>query len=206
MHLLERSRQNIEKGHPPIPTWTLEQARNIIRFEVQCKYHKMYSLSTMAKQSGNDEYNKYKDLFSPAYYLKIVSDYYKKVIGNGDWYALSEAVRIIKSHQFNKQKEERLIQGLQAVGNCRSIAKAKSTYSGNEAGTFKRTLKELSSLNINPVTIPKEWGIKHIPNPLRTYFTKLCEECYSDSSICIAGNEVAQAYTDYIRKCGHAPI
>lgn len=207
MQLLERSYQNIEKGHPPISTWTLEQARNIIRFEVQCKYPKTYSLFRAAEYSGGMQYNKYKELFSPDCCIKIVSDYYKKVIGNGDWYALSEAVRIIKSHQFNRQREERLIQGLQAVGNCRSIAKAKSTYDGNESEAFKRTLKELSDLNINPVTIPREWGVKHIPNLLCTYFTKLCEEHYSDaSSTCIAGNEVAQAYADYVRLYGHAPI
>ena len=34
---------------------------------------------------------------------------------------------------------------------------------------FNRSLRELSEIGINPVTIPREWGIKHIPNLMRVY-------------------------------------
>ena len=44
-------------------------------------------------------------------------------------------------------------------------------------GFESRMLHALSiSLNINPVTIPREWGIKHIPNLLNAYFDKVQEE------------------------------
>ena len=79
--------------------------------------------------------------------------------------------RIIHSKHFNSQKEKRLIEALQLVSLHRSIATAKSLLEGYKLKAFKHTLKELSSLNINPVTIPKRWNICHIPNLLYQYYT-----------------------------------
>lgn len=56
------------------------------------------------------------------------------------------------------------------------MAKAKAAYQGSDLDAFKRTLGDLASLGINPVTIPREWGIKHIPNLLYAYFDKVSEE------------------------------
>lgn len=89
---------------------------------------------------------------------------------------MQEAVRIIERENYNIQKEKRLIHALELVNRCRSLDKAKMAYQGQELSAFKRTLKDLSSLNINPVTIPREWGIKHIPNLLYAYFDKVQEE------------------------------
>lgn len=41
---------------------------------------------------------------------------------------------------------------------------------------FFRTLKDLSSLRISPVTIPKGRGVTKIPNLLYTYFDKVQSE------------------------------
>ena len=76
----------------------------------------------------------------------------------------------------NRQKEHRLIDALQFVNQCRSITKAKEAYQGNDLEYFNRTLKDLSSLGINPVTIPKEWGIGRIWSLLDTYYSKLSME------------------------------
>ena len=43
----------------------------------------------------------------------------------------------------------------------------------SEVDAFKRTLKELSSLGINPVTIPQWLGIKHISNLLNGFYKQL---------------------------------
>lgn len=176
MQLQEHSRKNEDKGYPPVPQATLEAAKNIIRFEVQCKYHKMYTLSDKAKSSGNKSINKFENLLSYDTCSDIIVDYFKKVIMRGDWYTLQEAVRIIERQNYNRQKEKRLIDVLELVSHCRSLAKAKTAYQGEELSAFKRTLRDLTSLNINPVTIPREWGIKHIPNLLYTYFDKLQKE------------------------------
>ena len=88
----------------------------------------------------------------------------------GDWYTLQEAIQKVKSECFNIQHENRLITALQLINQKRNIPKAKEQLSNNELDQFKMTLKELSDLGINPVTIPRPWGISRIPNLLHTYY------------------------------------
>lgn len=144
-------------------------AQDVIRFEVQCKYPKMYALS---RQTGGCDFalNKYFDLLGYPTCLKQINDYYKKTIGAGDWFSLAVAQRIIKAQRYNEQKRERLIDALRDVSQCRSLASAKAKYQGSDLAAFKRTLKDLTDIGINPVTIPREWGIKHIPNLLHTFY------------------------------------
>ncbi len=172
MKFQEQSQKNLERGYPPIPQSTLDASRSIIRFEVQCKYRKMYALSSRMEASGNQSYNKYGSLLTHEACNEIIENYFKKTIGRGDWHSLHYASIIIKSYNFNSQKEKRLIDALKLVSVCRGIAKAKEAYQGYSLDVFKRTLKELSSLNINPVTIPKSWGCLYIPNLLYAYYDK----------------------------------
>lgn len=172
MQLINQSRDNQEKGYAPVSPMILEAAQDIIRFEVQCKYHKTFSLNQKAELLGNHDRNKYKILLSHNFYNEQIHHYYNKVIGKGDWYSMQEAIRIIESKHFNSQKEKRLIDALQTVSLHRSIATAKSLLNGYQLDAFKRTLNELSNLNINPVTIPKRWNIGHIPNLLYAYYHK----------------------------------
>lgn len=174
--LQKQSQKNEERGYPPIPQATLDAAKGIIRFEVQCKYHKMYGLNKKAAGAGDRNANKYESLLTHTACIDIIGDYFSRVVGKGDWHTLHDAIRIIESQHFNKQKEKRLIDALRLVNDCRSIAKAKKAFKDDELKNFKKTLKDLSSLNINPVTIPKWWGIKHIPNLLYAYSDKSQEE------------------------------
>lgn len=142
-------------------------AQDVIRFEVQCKYPKMYALS---KRTGGRVFslNKYYDLLDYPACLEQINLYYKSTIGGGDWFSLSRARRIIKTEHFNSQKEKRLLDALYEVNQCRSLASAKVKHQGSDLDAFKRTLKDLADIGINPVTIPREWGISHIPNLLHT--------------------------------------
>ena len=205
LQLLNRSKENVDKGYDPIPQEIIDASHDIIRFEVQCKYFKTYALNKKAGNSGNECPNKYKSLLNPLTCVGIVSSYYEKVIGKGDWYSLPEAVRIIQSKNFNSQREQRYIDALKYVNQCRSLAKAKASYQGNELIAFKQTLKELADLNINLVTIPREWNIKHLPNFLRAYFSKLMKDFsnfrISDENLC-----ATQGYVEYCEKFKRRPI
>ena len=101
----------------------------------------------------------------------IVNSFWNKSIGKGHWYSLKYAICMIKSNHFNSQKEDRLIEALQWVNQCRSVPRAKELFLG-DLDAFNRTLKELSNLCINPVTIPQEWGVDRIWNLLETYYSK----------------------------------
>lgn len=174
--LQNRSEERENRGLTPIPQATLDSANGIIRFEVQCKYNKTYTLSRRAEASGNHDYNKYESLLSHEMCADVINRYFNKVIGKGDWHTLQNAIRMIESQHYNKQREKRLLDALKFVNQCRSLVKAKEIYQGSDLADFKRTLKELNGLNINPVTIPKDWGIKHIPNLLYAYYDKVQQE------------------------------
>jgi len=176
MQLADQSQKNELKGYQKVPQRTLETAQDVIRFEVQCFYPKTYMLARKAEQKGNDCLNKYESLLDHIECIDKVSEYYKKTVGFGDWYTLEDAVKIVKNQHYNSQKERRLLDALVFVNQCRSVAKAKAYYQGDALDIFKKTLKDLSALGINPVTIPKEWGIKHIPNLLNTYFNKVDDD------------------------------
>lgn len=90
-------------------------------------------------------------------------------MGKGDWYSFAEAVKKIDSYNFNIQKRNRLVEALCTVNCCRSVHKAKELSLKDDVDSFTCTLKELSNLNINPVTMPQKWGIKHIPNLLEAF-------------------------------------
>lgn len=167
IELQDRRKKN---GFDSVSPATMDAARDIIRFEIQCKRRKIYALSH--RNNGNEITlpNQYQKLFTHKYCTDIIYNYYKKVIGMGDWYTLQEAIRMVKSHGFNSQRENRLIEALQLVNERRSVPKAKLACQGHDLMVFKGSLAELNSLRINPVTIPKEWGIKHIPNLLNEYF------------------------------------
>lgn len=205
LQLLNKSQEYVAKGHDPIDQEILDAARNIYRFEVQCKYHKIYSFSQEAAKSGDHNLNKYENLLNPVTCIDIVSSYYKRVIGKGDWYTLPEAIHIIQSKNFNSQKEKRLITALKYVSQCRSLAKAKVSFQAGEPLAFKQTLKELADFNINPVTIPREWNIKYIPNFLRTFFDKLLLES-ADTNNLHADSCTAQGYLDYLAIFKQRPI
>jgi len=176
MKFQEQSREDLEKGYPPISSKKMDEAQDIIRFEVQCKYRKMYTLSKQAMDAGAFSYNKYQSLLAPDMCGKIIREYFKKTIGMGDWYTLQEAFKKIAACNFNSQKENRLCSALQEVSQCRSLSKAKAKHQGNDLDAFKRTIKDLSDIGINPVTIPKEWGVAHIPNLMRAYDYKVVED------------------------------
>lgn len=205
LQLLNLSNQNIENGYSPVDQEILDASKNIYRFEVQYKYFKTYSLSRKLEETEDTGPNISMQFFQPLTCIEVVSSYYERVIGRGDWYTLHEAIQKIKSKNLNSQREQRLIDALQHANQCRSLAKAKASLQGYELDAFKRTLKELSRFNINPVTIPKEWGIKHIPNLLRCYFDKMIEEAYNPD---LWGIDTCTSfgYSKYVKKYGRSPI
>ena len=176
IQLQELSRQKIQYGELPIPQTTLDAAYNIIRFEVQYKWFKLYSLSRKMKSVTGHEFRKYEDLLSHSSCREAVTQYFNKTIIAGDWWTLKEAVGIITSKNYNCQKKARLIKVLKMVNHFRSVEKAKENCQDSELRIFHQTLNDLSEININPVTIPKEYGIKHIPNLLCAYFEQTQKE------------------------------
>jgi hypothetical protein len=154
----------------------IEDSLYIIRFEIQCKYPKVYSMSRNMSDNLGFMKSVIREMMSDETSYDVVHKYFNKIIRKGDYYPLDKAKRIIESKCFCENKEDRLIDTLVSINNRRGISKAREGLEGKKLEDFKRSIRELEGLRINPVTIPREWGIKHIPNLLDAYYDKLSDE------------------------------
>jgi len=168
----------------------LEASREVVRFEVQCKYAKVYPMARVIRDmmrhdlsweklmdgSFFEEINPTQEMLSNWFSARIIRSYFQKIVGKGDYLTLDAARWMVERCGFQHRKQERLIWTLELVNECRGIAAAKSKVKTVDADEFKRSLKELNAMLINPVTIPRDWGIEHITNPLRAYYNYVTEE------------------------------
>lgn len=175
-----------------------ESSRNVIRLEVECKYLKLYALVKNRNRESKyyesaeglsiDEMymRMYKGIYNPVIpidvvlsantYEPIIRKSIYKILRKGNYFTLDIARDIVESYHFRSSKEERMIEVLESVNESHGIAKAKSKLRENEFRRFNKALKELDKILVNPVTIPRRWDIKHIPNLLRAYYDSIYEE------------------------------
>lgn len=200
----------------------LKNSYNIIRFEVQFKYPKIYTasagirkqnevlrsirgeklmsqivwdfdedegnedgyytnrpksgLSYETAQSDFDETRIMKGMLSDEKCADTIDYYFYKVIKPGDYYTFDAAKRIIERKINKWEKVVRLTDALKIISDYGGISKVKAVLQDNRLEDFRRSLRDLANLRINPVTIPKEWGIEYIPNLLDNYYAMLAEE------------------------------
>jgi len=152
----------------------IDDALNVIRFEVQCLYPKVYTMSRVARGRPRLD-DLFHEMLSDEVCASVIHSYFVKVIRMSDYYTLSIAKSII-GRNFKRKKADRLIKVLSLINTCRGISKAKATLADDDLEEFRRSLRDLASINVNPVTIPREWGIKRIPNLLGAYYEKLSQE------------------------------
>ena len=103
--------------------------------------------------------------------------------------------------RFSEKKEVRLIKELRRINQFRGIHKVRSTLQGEEQELFRRTLRDLDEININPVTIPREWNIQRIPNLLNAYDRRIEDELYKKQQEEI-GLQILKDYYDECKKKG----
>lgn len=218
----------------------LEKSYNIIRFEVQFKYPKVFSVSNEIKNKRErqksvlmkaigkegmgcfpearsgidakkqkclsetfmnfarlDEIAIMETMLSDEQCSKRIEDYFYKVIKEGNYYTFDAAKKVIESRVSKWEKVIRLETALQLVCEYGSIAEAKKALQGEELEEFRRSLRDLAGISINPVTIPKVWGIEYIPNLLDNYFL-LCGEEQRKIQEKIQDEQMLR---DYIKDC-----
>lgn len=155
----------------------LEDSRDLIRFEVQCKYPKVYAISSkIEKRAGGSHSILMKEMISDKVCRDTIEKYFHKIVRKGNYFTLDGARWMVEAYHFRRDKEERLIEVLEFISECRGIAKAKDKFRGEELKEFKRSLKDLDEIFVNPVTIPRNWGIDYIPNLLQAYDNTIFDE------------------------------
>ena len=175
-----------------------EASRDVIRMEIQCKYSKLYALSKNIRETSRF-YTSLDDISWEEVYERLLNDirnpsnpadvilqdavlesviqkYLYKVLRKGDYFTIADAREIVESYGFRQEKEGRMVDTLELISECRGIAKAKSKLHGSDLDDFKRSLNDLDNILVNPVTIPRRWKIRHIPNLLRAFYDSVYAE------------------------------
>ncbi len=153
----------------------IEQAENIIRFEVQCY-----------KPRIRNFLNKYNlDSRSILNYLNadiardILLTEYDRSVGRGEFMYRYRAKKLIDSSDFRPSTKAKLFQTMQLIAQARHIDSAKNQFIAGgtrikrtnivvegSANTFRNRLKHIRSLDLHPVLIPKDRGIPQFTNPI----------------------------------------
>jgi hypothetical protein len=164
----------LRENFPDCPD--IRASGDIIRFEIQCLYPKAYYMSKALK--GRDGFTDlFSEMLSDDTSAGIVCNYFDKIIMQGDYYSMDEAVKKIQASHFTSKVGNRLIAVLKEIEVRGGIANAKIGITKPEAREdFRRSLRDLAKLRINPVVIPDRYGIDHIPNLLDAYCRKVAEE------------------------------
>lgn len=161
---------HLQNNYPDNPC--LEDSKNIVRFEVQCKYLKLYALLAESNRSRVPNRVIMQHLLSNMLARDVIINYFDRVVMRGNYYTLKEATEMVLSRRFRESKEKRLIDTLNLISQQRGICNAKEYLHniGGDLHGFNLALHELAEENINPVTIPKRFGIKRIPCLLDAFF------------------------------------
>lgn len=137
-----------------------EMEHEVIRFEIQCHYNKVYRL--IHNKDKKMEKHNHLQWLREDISSEILSYYYKRCIGCGDYYTLPEAKRIIAQNDLLKEKRKTvLVEILTFVNEKRGIWKARLDVTNKRK--FDEAIQELHILGINPVTIPINWEIPRLP-------------------------------------------
>ena len=109
---------------------------------------------------------------------KLLNEEYNKLIGPGDFYSTYKAWKIIDQSKYKKDKKQSLKDIMYLASRCWSLQKAEERYisgkpfSGNHKTimgtkqTFRRSVKQLRELGIQPLRIPANWHLSYLHNPI----------------------------------------
>ncbi len=152
VNIYDKYKERIDKN---ITREIAEESKNILRIEIQCNPSKIDYIS---KKNGI-----YGQTIESLAYLQaeqenMIKRAIKAIEGSGDYYTLKGAIDKVEKSTKKTTTKSDMTRLLQIVNQYRSVRKARANFRDIER--FNRLIEHLQELNINPVTIPKAWGIK----------------------------------------------
>ncbi len=109
---------------------------------------------------------------------KIIKVEFDKMVGPGDFYSTYRAWKIIDESKFKMDKKRNLKELMQLISQCWSLEKAEKQYimgaslkksrkmvKGSQQ-TFRKSIKQLRELGVQPLRILDSWHLSHLHNPI----------------------------------------
>ncbi|MCR6112644.1 hypothetical protein HXA35_20105 [Bacillus sp. A301a_S52] len=137
--------------------------KNVIRYELRLRNDHLNGMTRSDKGKGRPK--KLKEYFKDELYLEYMKKHIYPIIGKGDYYKITKAEKIIENSHFTRKKREKLRAFLVKISEKGIDAPKKDLHEK----THKKYLKDLESLRINPVLIPK--NRKDYPSFMKNPFT-----------------------------------
>lgn len=167
----------------------VEQARNILRLEIQCFLPKINSL----KNSYSLADTRLEQYLSDYICCNVIEDMLFKIARKGAYLRMSEALQIIDASSCQARTKIKLKALIKAVARqYQSVAKVRDMFISDgtvrDREAFSDLLRKLDKLDVNPVTIPDKKAItglrlkEGLPNLYDLFFDTVQEELYEDSA------------------------
>jgi len=144
----------------------LKRSRYTIRMEHQCYYNELNKIRDR-HQFRNKSILRYlrEDIA-----VEFLKERYRKMVGEGDFYSLEEAVRKIEESSLTKLRKRRVVKFLHEVNDDNgTMKKAKHNIARRfSVSTFHSRKKDLASIGVNPVLLDEKSGLDFLESPLKT--------------------------------------
>jgi len=140
----------------------ISKAKGILRFEIQCMSQKVDNIRKLYKLKNKTFF----DIATNEIAEDILVYYLERTMGLEDYHTLKLARKKVNENgSVRKKTKEEMIKLLEFVNEKRSIPKARRSFSEGEK-RFDILLEKIKKIGVNPVTIPINWGIDYLPNPI----------------------------------------
>ena len=180
--------------------WNLytEESQHIIRMEYQCYADKIQAMKAKCPELRCYEFNF--GLFDEYLGNSLLYKEYTETIGTGDFYKYrNDAIRRIAHSPFTEKMKIKLRCTMMLCARARHVREAEKQFTTGtmvrdnrnaiefqgSKETFRRYIRQLESIGIAPVPIPKEWYSSNpkygripnvIPNPIPEEWKQLSQE------------------------------
>ncbi|OMD43030.1 hypothetical protein [Paenibacillus odorifer] len=163
----DETKSRIRNEHTTVQIEHLEEVRNILRIEVQCRGNK---INYIKRKEGFPD--KHIEHFLNAQLAELILlTYFDRSVGHGDFYSFTYARRRVRQSVLQKRTQDNLISMLQLVKDAGSVDAAKEQFLLTASKeVFNRRVNNLRKHGINPVTIPSDWDMNQLLNPRQRLF------------------------------------
>lgn len=159
-------------------SYLIEEAQNTFRIEVQCLNFK--KLKHLREKFDLPHKSNLYDYLRTDVAEWVLFYYYEKVMGRADYYSLYEALKIVEATKWSTRKKANIKRWLRLIAQAKSVSRAREQFVASTTlgstetaikgslNTFRNYENACKEIGINSVTIPKDWGINFIPNPIQS--------------------------------------
>ncbi len=109
---------------------------------------------------------------------KLLATEYDKLVGPGDFYSTYRAWKKIDESKYKNDKKQNMKELMQLISQCWSLQRAEQQYivgtplrknrkivKGTQQ-TFRKSIRQLRELGVQPLRIPDSWHLSHLHNPI----------------------------------------